>query len=146
MPTPAPTAERVRKRRDALRAAGLRPVQIWVPDTRRPGFANECRRQSRLVAEADIHNADLGGFLDTGLPEWKSRPELRSKLHPRAAELDFASAPKIAFEPSPTKRRVLREPTPNHAPARSTSEATPAQPPGDRSKQTDFPGSSWATR
>jgi hypothetical protein len=23
----------------------LRPVQIWVPDTRRPGFAAECRRQ-----------------------------------------------------------------------------------------------------
>jgi hypothetical protein len=40
------TAERVRKHRQALRAAGLRPVQIWVPDTRRRGFAGECRRQS----------------------------------------------------------------------------------------------------
>ncbi len=39
-------AERVRKHREALRAAGLRPVQIWVPDTRRRGFADECRRQS----------------------------------------------------------------------------------------------------
>ena len=27
---------------------GLRPVQIWVPDTRRPDFKEECRRQSRL--------------------------------------------------------------------------------------------------
>jgi hypothetical protein len=44
------TAERVKKHREALRAAGLRPVQIWVPDTRRPGFAAECRRQSRAVA------------------------------------------------------------------------------------------------
>ena len=43
-----PVSQRVRKRRDALRAAGLRPVQIWVPDTRRPGFADECRRQARL--------------------------------------------------------------------------------------------------
>ena len=41
--------ERVQKHRDALRAAGLRPVQLWVPDTRRPGFAAECRRQSRLL-------------------------------------------------------------------------------------------------
>ncbi len=55
-----PTAVRVKKHRDALRAAGLRPVQIWVPDTRQPGFAAECRRQSRTVmagrgasAEAD---------------------------------------------------------------------------------------------
>jgi len=43
-------AERVRKHRACLRAAGLRPVQIWIPDTRRQGFAEECRRQSLLVA------------------------------------------------------------------------------------------------
>jgi hypothetical protein len=44
-------AGRVRKRRDALRKAGLRPIQIWVPDTRRPGFAEECRRQSLLLRD-----------------------------------------------------------------------------------------------
>ena len=44
------TVDRVKKHRDALRAAGLRPVQIWVPGTRQPGFAAECRRQSRAVA------------------------------------------------------------------------------------------------
>jgi hypothetical protein len=43
------TAERVGKYRAALRAAGLRPVQIWVPDTRRKGFAEACRRQSRAL-------------------------------------------------------------------------------------------------
>jgi len=43
------TLERVQKHRAALRAEGLRPVQIWVPDTRRPGFAEECRRQSRAL-------------------------------------------------------------------------------------------------
>lgn len=42
-------AERVQKRRQALRKAGLRPIQLWVPDTRRPAFARECRRQSRLL-------------------------------------------------------------------------------------------------
>ena len=47
-----PTAERVQKHRQALRAAGLRPVQIWVPDTRRAGFAAECRRQSLRVARS----------------------------------------------------------------------------------------------
>lgn len=43
-------AERVQKHRDGLRAQGLRPVQIWVPDTRNPDFAEECRRQSRALA------------------------------------------------------------------------------------------------
>ncbi len=30
----------------AMRKAGLRPITIWVPDTRREGFVEECRRQS----------------------------------------------------------------------------------------------------
>lgn len=53
-----PTAERVQKHRQALRAAGLRLVQIWVPDTRRPGFAAECRRQSLIVAQDAAARAD----------------------------------------------------------------------------------------
>lgn len=54
-----PVAQRVQKRRNALRMAGLRPVQIWVPDTRRPGFEAECRRQSRLAAQSDLADAEL---------------------------------------------------------------------------------------
>lgn len=63
------TSERVQKRRDALRAAGLRPVQLWVPDTRRPGFAEECRRQSALVAAADMMDGDLDAFMDAALAD-----------------------------------------------------------------------------
>lgn len=55
---------RVQKRRDALRMAGLRPVQIWVPDTRRPGFAEECDRQCRLVAQADRADRAMQQFMD----------------------------------------------------------------------------------
>ena len=47
------TSARVQKHRAALRESGLRPVQIWVPDTRRPGFAEECRRQSQLMQDDD---------------------------------------------------------------------------------------------
>lgn len=64
---PTPVSERVQRRRDALRAAGLRPVQIWVPDTRRPGFADECRRQAALVAQADRRDAGLDDFMDAAL-------------------------------------------------------------------------------
>ncbi len=56
--------QRVNKRREALRAAGLRPVQIWVPDTRLEGFAEECRRQSKIAADADRMDADMQQFLD----------------------------------------------------------------------------------
>lgn len=58
---------RVQKHRDALRMAGLRPVQIWVPDTRRPDFAQECRRQSRLAAQADATDVELQRHMDQAL-------------------------------------------------------------------------------
>ncbi len=57
------SAERVEKHRKALRAAGLRPIQIWVPDTRRPGFAEECRRQSLLLID-DRHELETLRWLD----------------------------------------------------------------------------------
>ena len=60
---------RVQKHREALRMAGLRPVQIWVPDTRRPDFADECRRQSRLAASADMANASMQHFMDEALAD-----------------------------------------------------------------------------
>ena len=60
---------RVKKRRDSLRAAGLRPVQIWVSDTRRPGFLEECRRQSAVVAKADADDAGLHGFMEEAMAD-----------------------------------------------------------------------------
>ncbi|MGH8253597.1 MAG: antitoxin MazE-like protein [Steroidobacteraceae bacterium] len=38
---------RVRRHRETLREAGLRPVQLWVIDTRAKGFGAECQRQCR---------------------------------------------------------------------------------------------------
>jgi len=67
---PASVNQRVRKRRDALRAAGLRPVQIWVPDTRAPGFAEEYRRQGALVGAADLVDKEEMAFLEAALAEW----------------------------------------------------------------------------
>ncbi len=60
---------RVQKHRDALRMAGLRPVQIWVPDTRHPGFAEECRHQSLLVAQADSADMPMQQFMDDALSD-----------------------------------------------------------------------------
>ena len=62
-------ARRVKKHRDALRAAGLRPVQIWVSDTRTPGFADECRRQTALAAASDRADPDLARFVDAALED-----------------------------------------------------------------------------
>lgn len=50
------SAERVKRRRDKMRATGLRPIQIWIPDTRRATFAAECRRQCDVIAKAETTN------------------------------------------------------------------------------------------
>ncbi|MEK8085869.1 antitoxin MazE family protein [Aquabacterium sp. A3] len=60
---------RVQKHREALRMAGLRPVQIWVPDTRRPHFTEECQRQSRLIAQADQADDSLSALMDEALAD-----------------------------------------------------------------------------
>jgi hypothetical protein len=53
MAEPMSRAERVARRRAKLRAAGLRPVQLWLPDTRGAEFAEECRRQSRRIVDSE---------------------------------------------------------------------------------------------
>lgn len=68
--------DRVQKHRATLRASGLRPIQIWVPDTRRPGFSDEIKRQCEIVAAVDNADHDLQELMDTALldvdDEWES--------------------------------------------------------------------------
>jgi hypothetical protein len=55
--------ERVQKHRMRLQMEGMRPIQIWVPDTRPSGFAEECRWQS-LLLKLDPHEKELLEFLE----------------------------------------------------------------------------------
>ncbi|MGH9068747.1 MAG: antitoxin MazE family protein [Acidimicrobiales bacterium] len=57
------TRDRVRQHRARLRAQGLRPVQIWVPDVRAPEFAAEAHRQSLAIATSESE-ADDQAFVD----------------------------------------------------------------------------------
>ncbi|HVA58973.1 MAG TPA: antitoxin MazE family protein [Mycobacteriales bacterium] len=59
----SPVRERVLSYRDRLRQQGLRPIQIWVPDVRAPGFAAEAHRQSQAVA-ASPHASEDQQFID----------------------------------------------------------------------------------
>jgi len=49
---------KVARHRERMRAAGLRPAQFWVPDTRSPEFAAQIRKQCQSLkndpAEADV--------------------------------------------------------------------------------------------
>lgn len=60
---PRPSRDKVRAHRERLRQQGLRPIQIWVPDTRSPRFAMEAHRQSRAVARSSYARTDQD-FID----------------------------------------------------------------------------------
>ena len=66
---PIPTRKRMADYRQRQRAAGLRPVQIWVPDTRSPDFVDECRRQARAVAASDPAGDEIMRFV-AAVYEW----------------------------------------------------------------------------
>ena len=58
-----PTSVKVREHRERLRAQGLRPIQIWVPDVRASSFRAEAHPQSAAVA-ASAHAAEDQTFIN----------------------------------------------------------------------------------
>lgn len=58
-----PSRVKVREHRDRLRAQGLRPIQIWVPDVRADSFRSQAHHQSLAVAESS-HAQDDQAFVD----------------------------------------------------------------------------------
>jgi hypothetical protein len=49
---PSKPKDKMRAYRERLRRQGLRPVQLWLPDTRSPEFVAEAKRQWRLVRDS----------------------------------------------------------------------------------------------
>lgn len=62
-PKRPPSRDKVRAHRKRLRAQGLRPVQIWVPDTRSLTFKAQAHRQSLIVARS-AHALEDQDFID----------------------------------------------------------------------------------
>ena len=54
---------KVARHRELMRAAGLRPVQFWVPDTRSPEFAAQMRKQCQSL-KGDLAEADVLRFTE----------------------------------------------------------------------------------
>lgn len=63
-----PTRVKVQEHRQRLRAQGLRPIQIWVPDVRASAFRSEAHRQSQAVASS-AHAAEDQAFIDA-VSDW----------------------------------------------------------------------------
>jgi hypothetical protein len=64
----AANRRKVREHRQRLRAQGMRPIQIWVPDVHSPEFAAEAQRQC-LLANASPEEAEIQAFIDS-VTDW----------------------------------------------------------------------------
>ncbi|MGE0385130.1 MAG: antitoxin MazE family protein [Gammaproteobacteria bacterium] len=62
--TPGSSRAKVREHRERLRAQGLRPIQIWVPDVRSRKFKAQAHRQSLAVARS-AQEQDDQAFVDS---------------------------------------------------------------------------------
>jgi hypothetical protein len=66
-------AKRVRKHREKMKAAGLKPVTIWVPDADAPGYREEIRRQCELInASADSERVIDEMLSVADFSDWKA--------------------------------------------------------------------------
>jgi hypothetical protein len=61
--------------RARMRARGLRPVQIWAPDTRDPAFIARIRREVKALAAHDPAGDEVMREIEAGYEwpvyEWK---------------------------------------------------------------------------
>ncbi len=58
-PEPMSTRARVAKRRAALRAQGLRPKQVWVPDLRDPEIRQKIHEACQRIAASPLRGEDI---------------------------------------------------------------------------------------
>lgn len=63
------TNSKVQAYRQRMRAQGMRPLQIWVPDTRAESFKAEAQRQCRAVATSPFADADQA-FIESLAAGW----------------------------------------------------------------------------
>jgi hypothetical protein len=64
-------AKRVRKHREKMKAAGLKPVTIWVPDVNTPEFKARVAREIKLINASADEKAILEELSNIEIEGWK---------------------------------------------------------------------------
>jgi hypothetical protein len=65
-------AERVRKHREKMKAAGLKPVTIWVPDVNSQEFKAKIKRACEAINSSKDSNIVLDGMVELAdFSDWK---------------------------------------------------------------------------
>jgi hypothetical protein len=64
-------AKRVQKHRDKMKAAGFKPVTIWVPDVNAPGFKEQIAREIELINNSADEKLILEQLSNIEIEGWK---------------------------------------------------------------------------
>jgi hypothetical protein len=64
-------AKRVRKHREKMKAAGLKPVTIWVPDVNSPEFKARVAREIELINASADEKVILEELSNIEIDGWK---------------------------------------------------------------------------
>ena len=75
---PLTSREKVRAHRARLRAQGLRPVTLWLPDMRSPEFAAQAHRDSLAIANSPSEKDDQA-FIDS-VSWWNLEDNTNSRM------------------------------------------------------------------
>lgn len=63
-------AERVRKHREKMKAAGLKPVTIWVPDVNAPDYQAKIDRAIEVINASESEKEILDELSDVDFDGW----------------------------------------------------------------------------
>jgi hypothetical protein len=64
-------AKRVQKHRDKMKAAGLKPVTIWVPDVNAPGYEQQVAEAIALIKASKDEKVILEELSNVEIDGWK---------------------------------------------------------------------------
>ena len=67
----ADSTKRTRKYRDKMKAAGLKPVTIWVPDVNAPGYAEKLAREIEIINNSPDEKVILEQLSNIEIEGWK---------------------------------------------------------------------------
>lgn len=69
-----PRQDKFRAYRARKKAAGLREIRMWVPDTRTPEFQAEARRQAALLDHSDDEREAAEMMVRLAQEVWDEQP------------------------------------------------------------------------
>jgi hypothetical protein len=101
---PLTSREKVRAHRARLRAQGLRPVTLWLPDTRSPEFAAQAHQASLAIANSPSEKEDQA--LVDSVSWWNSESNVDSGMKTLTVRLPEALVAQIENESSERKLSI----------------------------------------